>query len=584
MIAIALALLSLSATLAAAYQGLALPPLAFVDPRSRRSPDEEARVQEALAGVLARAAEHGWDADGARAAHLRASRQFLPPTPYVPDPNPLAVPIPPGAPTVRIGRTWSASPGSASYVFGVLVDRGLRTLEYNVNSKGGVMINGTAHLLEQAVYDDGGSCSTMIVLHERLVVVDRVASLLASINSDCPELALVAEAYQIPYINAADTTLPILMDSGVPGFANLNWTFNLPGNYWTLPEVFVAPAYAAGARTFVSYTTDEIPVLAQVATAAALALNMTQKLNLTSLSAEAQAALSPTADNCSYVAPFIDDLKAADPDLFLFTFGRYSALFIDCMHRRKYHPRALYLLGGAVVEPWNRWQLLGSQILSVWAPSPAFKDPYLGDPLAFTAAYNALFNATLATEPGSDKSYQGMHATAGSLPLAIIVAAQSTDPYDIAAGLLAFDNTTLFGPTSIVPGSRNFVHPFYAIQYVGLSTADFVYATVHPNATGLALPLVYPTLFSEIVPQWFLDLLASLQPSGLSTGAIVGIAVGCVLAIVLLGAVVAWLIVRHFNHVVFLKKDETSQSEIGRGDWDGPASASKPWYRRIFRR
>jgi hypothetical protein len=471
-----------------------------------------------------------------------------PPIVYSPniDPNPFV--IPPGAATIKLGRTWPQTDGNPETLSNRGAEQGFRTFERIINTNGGILLNGTTRYVDWISYNDGADCNLMIILYERLIVVDKVVALFTPVHFQCSIVALVAEAYQIPLINTCDYTLPILMDS-VPAYQNLKWTWDVTANPSTAGETCVKPAYEAGARSFASFEVPEIPFYAGQAEAAARALNMTISINMTTLSIQDALASynKPGAtDNCTYMNIYIDKLIAAKPDMLYGSMLTQTDTMLDCMYRRLYYPKLLFITAGQSTDPAVAWRSVGRVGMDLWPDHGSYTDPYLGSINSYTDLFNQMWNVS-----GAGWGYQATHSVGGSLALYAISATQSFDPVKLAAVLSSLNITTLIGQTYLIPGTRHYFHPYYCQQFYDENST--VVKVVYPSSFPGVVSVQYPWNFTY--PKAFLDSL--VKPTFTTTQLILIIVLTVVLGSLLVGGLIGlivWLVVRSRYHTVFIPK------------------------------
>lgn len=164
---------------------------------------------------------------------------------------------------IRFGFTSTSTTGSAQTPFAVRAVMAYRTWAKTVNDQGGLLVNGTRRPVRLIWYNDGDDCETMRILYERLIYTDRVHVLFAPVTYRCENVALTAQqavspvtGKYVPFINAADYTLPILMENPTSVYSNLTTTRNIVSNFWTSGTACVDAAYRAGARTYLGYCTS----------------------------------------------------------------------------------------------------------------------------------------------------------------------------------------------------------------------------------------------------------------------------------------------------------------------------------------
>jgi len=309
------------------------------------------------------------------------------------------------------------------------------------------------------------------------------------------------------------------------------------------------PSFDNGARTFAVLYNPEIPFYGPQGEIAALELGMRPVMNTTYLSLAQQESLIPSADNCSYVNQFIDELIVAQPDLLMFTFSAYSNIFIDCMHRKRYQPPAFWDIAGANFGGDQIWQLFGSLGETLWARFSTLNDTYLVSNFYYEQVFEQLWGVNTTV---SDIGYQATHGAGLSLGILAIERAQSFEPQAIVEQLLKMNVSTAIGPVYLINNSRHYHHPYYCYQ-APLSFND-TQKIIYPYTLPGIQPMTYPVSFKQIVPQFYLNFLASLNPPALSSvqWGLIGMAIG--IAVLLLAAGVVILVVKLKYHAIFIPK------------------------------
>lgn len=497
-----------------------------------------------------------------RAARQVAVNVTAPPILFSPNPDPNPFVIPPGAPTIRVGRTWPQSPGNPETPFGLNAEQGFRTGERIFNSLGGMMYRGQQTYLEYITYNDGGDPALMPLLYERLITVDGAVFLQTPVHYIGSIVALVAEAYEIPLINTCDYTLPILMDSD-PAYMNLKWTWDLASNYFTAGEACVKAIYDSGARSLVSFEVPESPFFADQAINAARALNMAVPFNKTVFSiADAIASYRNRGNpnNCSYFDPFIDQLIAADPDILYGSALTETEQLMNCIYRRKYRPRALVITVGA---PGPRsptfWKSVGLLAQNTWVNGANYADPFIPSQDYYVDLYDEMWNT-------GDRSlgYQASHFVGTALGLYCIQQSNSTDPALIGACLTALNISTILGRLYLLNGTRHYVRPYICQQILDLNNT---LAIVYPPDYVDVVPVVYPWSMLNFFPKAFLDSLK--EPTGISRrDRTLIITFTVVFGVLLLAGFIGYKVLRARYHTVFIAKGNNQ----GGADWDDKSS------------
>jgi len=407
---------------------------------------------------------------------------------------------------------------------------------------GGITINGTAYYIELVLYDDGADCSTMEILYDRLINQDQVDFLFAPVTFNCSQLALMAEAASIPYLNADDYTLSLWTTDPLtyPSYTKLNWTFAVLPQSSTLASTCVSALAGAGAHTYAIVNVASIPYDDLLAAGAASAFGMVPAINETLLDLD-----QITAKGCSYLNPFLDNIIKAKPDVWFFSASTETETLLDCMHRKKYNPKGGFIFAGGPdpSDSKNGWQTYGYTSEQVWQFGTNFFDPVFGDLFTYLNLYQQIFNQTAESQ-----LLPALTANAATLISTVINQTQSLDHNVIRSALLAFNQTTMFGPTFFATSTVNqlLYRPFLCIQLIDASNTS----VVNPQTFPGAVPIVYPWKFNY--PKVFLDSLHH----GLSTKNR-NIIIICTIigGVVIIAAIVAVIYLIHSKfHLIWVPK------------------------------
>lgn len=406
---------------------------------------------------------------------------------------------------LRIGYTSTSTPGSPQSQYAVRHDMAYKTWAAKVNNTGGLMIGGVRHMVRLFRYNDGADCNIMEIIYRKMIYEDLVHAVFAPVTFECENVALLANnsispvtGKYVPFINGADYTLPYLMDDPKSVYNGLVTTRNIVSNYWTSGVACVSAAYKAGARTMFGFYNPEVPDYVPRGYAAARELNMTIVRNATLFSlAKIQASVG-----CEYFDPFIDEWIKEDADLWIGTASVNSSDFINCVHRRKYHPRAIWAVTG--LQPAgtpNSWQAFGSMRISIWLSllyGGNFTDPLFGDIPGFNSFFKQMWNVT------GDLGYQATVATSGTMLGLAFECAGSYDPDAVLACLDSFNETTLLGPLKFIPGTYHLDRPYLCIQQENDTKFDLVYGDL-PQVRALVYPWPASGRMLDFFPKAFLD-------------------------------------------------------------------------------
>jgi branched-chain amino acid transport system substrate-binding protein len=408
----------------------------------------------------------------------------------------------PALPRIRFGRTTTFTPGSPQTVYGVRLDAAYRLWQDLVNTNGGILVNGTTYMVEQIVYNDGADCNTMLILYERLITVDKVNFLFAPTGYDCQRLALLAERYQIPYMNGADGSMQATTETD-PAYKNLKWTFTTFPNLPSLINCYYS-LQAAGMRTFVMAFTPDVPGFDTAVIAATNALNGTIRMlsndviSLPTLAAAGAAGKlngdgAPLA--CDYFNSLIDKWISLDPDVWLGTASTYNFDLLVCMHRRGYHPRAgmwnFIAIGPAT--PADAWHYNGLLTQNGWDPYANFADSIFTNTQVFAQQIQLRYNFTAL-------SYEAQMAVTGTMIVEVIKRTQSLDPFVIRDALVNYQGSTVANvDTHFIPGTQQTAQSRICFQAISANTTVATWPRDYANARNIS----YPWKF--VYDQSFLD-------------------------------------------------------------------------------
>ena len=463
---------------------------------------------------------------------------------------------------VTFGRTWTGTLGSPQAVFGLRNDHVWRTFFHQVNNiTGGLIINSTRTMFIDNAHDDGASCNTMLYLCDSYVKNDGATYLIAPVQPDCTQIALIAEENQVLYANGADFTLPVLMyQYPTPPFSNLQWVFN------TMPDQRLYGTATAQAatdlqtitnpsggpptkpRTVVAAYNKEIPFLVEAYLNGLLAQGLTQLGNTT---------IWTLADiltkQCEYLGPTIDTWIKLKPDVVIATSGASNtSILVTCMHQKLYHPPMLILpVPAEITEDFPAWHLDGVISEASFVASRNFQDPVFGSIQQFQDLYLQMHGVPAT-------SYEVTIVAGGVVIADCMMRTQSIDPYDVRECMRTYNSETLYGPTSFFGGGLYVNRTSINLQYVnGGNSTVATWPITWPNQTNLRYP--YDFQF----PSYWLDIWTP-KKSGLSREGklAIGLPIGLVLFIGLtLAAVIA--VVKYKYHLVFWKKSSPDNDK-----WD----------------
>jgi hypothetical protein len=477
---------------------------------------------------------------------------------HYPDPNPEALPRPPGMPVIKIGYVVTDIPSFPNAFYYDLAYKGLREFEYLANVQNITNINSTAHWIEPIVYSGGPQCDNLLIAYERLVVVDKVDGLLFPVSPGCLEIALLAERYKIPCINGVDYALPAV-SSFLPPYTTLQYTYSITGT--GIGESCIAPLANLGAKTFVIfYDPDAVHDTIPIIDATAQALGLRKVMNDTLLSNAAQTEAIKQGHNCSYIWTFIDQLIIVRPDILIVTFGSlYTDQFVICMHSRKdedgniYQPPALFLVTGSTIEGEDIWHTDWSFSTDLWVARATYTDPYL----VSVSVFNETYARQYGTEALSQISYAASNAEAAAVLVTAMVMANSLNSTAVINAIPDVAFRGILGDVYLENGTHQFHHPFFCKQR--RNDSNPIGPAVYPDDTPGVVQAEFP---NEVDPT--AEFLESLKvPSGLtrkeklSLGLGLGLGGALVLTVATIGAIAAYMKWRY--HLLAISKKATKK-------------------------
>lgn len=474
------------------------------------------------------------------------------------DPNPFAVPIPSGAPTIRVGLVVTDASGYDQLLYQEQNYWGIRTGQQYFNSRPGqVPINGTANYVEIVALSGGPSCSSFVLLYDYLISVKRVHLVMLPVNPGCPEIALLAAYYEVPTINAVDYTVAAL--SSIPGqqLYNLPYVYSVTGNTTLLGLACALPLRQKGALTYaVAYDESVANNVIGGIEQSCQALGMARVINTTVLSPARQDEVQNTRDQdvCTYLAPIIRNIRQADPDLLIMTFGsKYTDTFVTCMYRQKYEWRAMWIITSTQFQGEELWKTHFTLTNELWVPGANYTDPHYVSVPDFTRTFVASWgNATI-----SQISYAATSAAGLGLGINALQTANTlTDPEAFATAMDSTNYLSIIGNLYLVPSARKTIYHPFVCQQRGNDTNPFGRPVYPLDIPGL-VEIIYPSGFRILA-----SFLASIAGGrGLSGGGIAGIAVGgTIFVVAVVIAIVLGLVVWKKEVICIPKKD-------GSGEW-----------------
>jgi hypothetical protein len=452
---------------------------------------------------------------------------------YAPDPNPRPFIIPVNASTIKLGYVTINTLGFPNLVYDVIAYEGLRTMEYIINTNGGVNIADEIYYVEIIALYGGPDCNDFLILYEYLITEAKIDYMIHPTSTGCPELALLAEAYKIVNMNSNDFVLSVLSVS-IPPFNNLTYTYSLTVNYSISGQACLKPLVDKGAKTYaVYYDVLTAGVVIPGIEATADAFGMTKIIDDTILDPDVQAKHLSDGDKCGYFDNLFKQITKHKPDMLIGSFGIYIDNLIDCMHRYKhkyYNPPAMWLISGSYFQNDSLWQVEGTVVADYWVPNANFTDPYLVNVAHWNQVYNSIWvNDTF--------HYSGFPPTIGVCGTLLFNALANTNGTDIIAGLNSNDLYTVVGRLFLIPGTHVYDHPFYCSQRIN-ATNSISGSVIYPYDTLGVVDTVFP-YEPFIFPQSFRDELKIITYwKRHKIGIIVGSVLGFVTLLVIIGVTI----------------------------------------------
>ncbi len=477
---------------------------------------------------------------------------------FVLDPNPEAVLIPTGAPTITFGLVISDMPGYNDAIFNILHHQGIRTMQWRANTGLKLVMNGTVHYVDVKVISGGPDCGNFLISYEYLITVVGVDFLIHPVNPDCQKLAFLAEAYSIPLINSPDFYLGILQDIPATPYYNLTQLYTVAANYTLLAPSCLVPLVNKGAKTIALMSAGTIGQGVIPSTNAVIEpLGLTKVINDTLFDLEKQQEASRTSDPCSYVRPYINELKLIKPDIFVYSMGpAFTDEFTRCMRLASYYPPAYWIFtGNNLVGTKDAWMTSYSLKNDFWRQETNTTDPLL----ISVANYTEDFVRQWGSDQISLIAYSATSSTIGTLVIEALKSSNSVDSVRFRTAMRNLNVTTVIGRTYLVPGPQIFYNPFLCRQQGNGPQANESYIIFPPDAPSVN-EVVYPALVS--IDAVFAK---SLLPNKYWTKPrVIGISVGLsLLALVLIitaGVLYYVFVIKYYT--IFIPKKEPGTENV----------------------
>lgn len=455
-----------------------------------------------------------------------------------------AFPLPENASVIKFGYVTTDVIGYYQSMYTDLAYGGVRTWEYIINENGGVLINDAQYYVEVIAYRGGPDCVNFLTMYELLIKQHKIDFLIYPVSPGCPEVALLAEAYQILALNGIDFSLPYVL-SVVHEFAMLNWTYSATSDFVSLGSACSKPVFDKGARTYAiiyePLTGDTITPLIE---GAAEVLNMSKVINNTVLSIALQGNIRSWEDQCAYLHPILKEIVKVDPDLLIASFGNtYTNTLIRCMHLLHYSPRALWLFTGSNFTDIEEWHIAGSLFGDFWVGDLNYTDPYLVSVDHFKSTYISL---TGSSNDVNQISYAASIAVACSIALDAMIHAGSIEKEQVRAAMSSVNYSSIVGDIFLLNGTHNYNHPIYCLQANNAATKLL---PVHPYNVPSVVAVKYPYSFS-----YASDFFPKKGKRVFSTLGLIFFVIGmAIVGILIIGGIVAYLINRRYQ-TVFIDK------------------------------
>jgi len=432
------------------------------------NPDDlTAKQREILSQAPARVTGVKKDADG----NLQHTRDIYPNTN---SPIPGTTPLPANVSKILVGWTYTFTFGSPQLQYTCQAYHAYMTWLTYINSIGGVTLNGTQYFFEMIIYNDGADCTLINILTERLITVDNVDFMFASIHPNCHNVAQIPQNYSTPYLNGGDFSLQI------SPYRGLNWTVGFIPLSSTLAYSCISTVYALGARTYSFFNVLSLsPTLYPI-----IHLGIPAP-DFYNISYDLFDLGKVETEGCSYLNPFIDNWIKLQPDILIGNLGLQDApTLLHCLNERLYHPDIYFYTGGAfpLFRVATGWEAYGHFTQGFWDVSINLPDPVFGTGATYSNLYFQLWNITAA-------GYDAHFANTAVVATKAIMNAQSFEKLTLLNALNSFNEYTFYGNNSFTNGTIN--QPYLCFQENDNGSMNVVYPT---NFQG-AVPAIYPYPF-----------------------------------------------------------------------------------------
>lgn len=493
--------------------------------------------------------------------HGRAKRQVPFPLAFAPDPNPYAIPIPDGAPTLKVGFGFVNVTGSTSGYFHDLAHKGLRFVEYTVNKAGGFLLNGTRTYLQPIVINSGPACANHLIVYDYMIKSLGVDAIVTPVNEGCPEVGLLGQVEGVMVLNAVDYALPYLT-SLIPGtpFFNASGIYSLTGDLTDISLACIKPLIPKGLKTVAIYSEPSGGgIVSDIIEESLGPLGLTLVANNTQMSSAAQLEAIKSGKECSYVDPFVDDIVETKPDLIVLGFNDNSLTFVKCIRTRLYAGSAIYFITAATPSPEDRPLFSYTLLNELFAAGSDYVDPVLGPALTFPARYSELMTDAYIAQV----SYGAGVATIVGALVHVLNGTGATMETAREA-LDAVNITSLTGPMFKAPGAGKILNrPAYCQQRADDDKPSgriiFPYDTPTGNSTRAA-DAIFPALLT-FTDEWR-AYVKSLNKKDRLTRRQINIVVGSVcgfIGLLIIGAFVTWFVITRKYRILWFERAEVDK-------------------------
>lgn len=323
-----------------------------------------------------------------------------------------------------------------------------------INSKGGVTLNGKSYQLALKLYDNQSDVSLSVRQYTQLLSQDKVNFLLGPFASNFALAdSAVSEKYQVPMVQGGGASDQIFSR----GFKYIFGTLAPASNYFGSTVAMLKQLKPAPASVALLYADDAFDVSVAEGTRPQLA----------------KAGLKVAMDerystNASNFNSLLSQIKAKNIDAVLVAGHETEILnFVRQAKSLNVAPKMYSFTVGVPSEDFRK--ALGSDAnyafgMTAWLPGKTLKDRWFGDAAQFAAAYKAKY--------GYEPDY---HAASGAADVETIVMAiekaNSLDPKKVRGAIAASNFGSLYGKIAFSPqGQINLDQIVVQVQADGLQS------------------------------------------------------------------------------------------------------------------